>query len=77
MHEYLSGCYSVIGSMTQTMRARRVLERSAIRAEIVKADAAHKGCAYALSYACAQDGNVRNILSRAGIRPQAFYGGNG
>ena len=79
MHDYQSGCYCVMGSMTQTMRAQRVLTDAAIRAEIVKADPEYsrRGCAYALSYSCAQSGNVRTILARAGIRPREFYGGAG
>lgn len=77
MHEYLSGCYCAIGSMTQAMRAQRVLGDAAIRAEIVKADpaSAGRGCAYALSYSCAQANNVQTILTRSGIRPHSYYGG--
>ena len=76
MHEYLNGCYCVMGSMTQAMRAQRVLSGAAIRAEIVKTDAAQRGCSYALSYSCAQSGNVRAILSRAGISARDYYGGD-
>ena len=72
---YSFGCFAVMGSMTQTMRAQKVLSNAAIRAEVVKADSAHtrRGCAYALSYPCAQDGNVRTILLSAGIRARDFY----
>jgi len=75
MHEYLSGCYCTVGSMTQAMRAQRVLADAAIQAQIVKNDNAHRGCAYALSYSCLQENNVRTILARAGIRPREFHGG--
>ncbi|MBQ8310411.1 MAG: DUF3343 domain-containing protein [Clostridia bacterium] len=77
MHDYQSGCYCVMGSMTQAMRAQRVLADAAIRADIVKSDSgeSRRGCAYALSYSCAQAVNVRTVLSRAGIRPREFYGG--
>lgn len=72
---YSFGCFAVMGSMTQTMRAQKVLSNAAIRAEVVKADSAHtrRGCAYALSYPCVQDGNVRTILLSAGIRARDFY----
>ena len=75
MHEYQNGCYCSAGSMTQAMRAQRVLAEAAIQAQIVKNDNANRGCAYALSYSCLQGNNVRTILARAGIRPRDFYGG--
>ena len=72
---YSYGCLAVIGSVTQTLRAQKVLLGAAIRAEVVKADSAHtrRGCAYALSYPCSQENNVRTILSGAGIRVRDFY----
>ncbi len=72
---YSYGCLAVMGSMTQTLRAQKVLSEAAVRAEIVKADSAHtrRGCAYALSYPCLQENNVRTILSSAGIRVRDFY----
>ena len=72
---YSFGCLAVMGSMTQALRAQKVLADAAVRTEVVKADSAHtrRGCAYALSYPCLQDGNVRTILSSAGIRVRDFY----
>jgi len=72
---YSYGCLAVMGSMTQAMRAQKVLSDAAVRAEVVKADSAHtrRGCAYALSYPCSQESNVRTILSSAGIRVRDFY----
>ncbi len=69
------GCLAVMGSMTQAMRAQKVLAGAAVRAEVVKADSAHtrRGCAYALSYPCLQENNVRTILSGAGIRVRDYY----
>ena len=68
-------CLAVMGSMTQAMRAQKVLAGAAVRAEVVKADSAHtsRGCAYALSYPCSQENNVRTILSSARIRVRDFY----
>lgn len=63
-------CTVAIGSLTQAMRAQRILGAAAIRSEVVKADSAseRRGCAYALSYSCVQDANVRNVLQNAGFR---------
>ena len=68
-------CLAVMGSMTQAMRAQKVLAGAAVRAEVVKADSAHtrRGCAYALSYPCSQENNVRAILSSARIRVRDYY----
>ena len=72
---YSYECLAVMGSMTQAMRAQKVLAGAAVRAEVVKADSAHthRGCAYALSYPCSQENNVRTILSGAGIRVRDYY----
>jgi len=66
---------AVIGSVTQAMRAQRVLNGAAILCDVIKADSAKgsRGCVYALSYDCVQNANVRRILERAGIRPRDFY----
>ena len=68
-------CLVVMGSMTQAMRAQKVLAGAAVRAEVVKADSAHtrRGCAYALSYPCSQENNVRTVLGSAGIRVRDYY----
>ena len=57
---YSQGCIAVMGSMTQALRAQKVLADAAVRADVVKADAAHTrlGCAYALSFPCTQENNV-------------------
>ena len=70
-------CIAVIGSMTQAMRAQKILANAAIRAEIVKADASltKRGCAYALEYACSQAQNVKMILTNAGVRVRSYHGG--
>ena len=72
---YSFGCHAVMGSMTQVLRAQKVLSSAAVRADVVKADSAHtrRGCAYALSYPCSQENNVRTILFEAGIRVRDYY----
>lgn len=78
MQEHYSDCFAVIGSMTQAIRAQRVLASAAIRAEVVKADegGSRHGCAYALSYPCAQGANVRLVLKSGGVRVRAYHGGD-
>ena len=69
-----SECVAVIGSMTQAMNAQSVLARAAIRTEVIKADSANngRGCAYALSYDCVQDNNLKRVLQSGGIRVRAY-----
>lgn len=77
MQKQNSCCFAAIGSMTQAMRAQKILADAAIRTEIVGVDALHsrRGCAFALSYPCSQERNVRTVLGGAGIRVRDFYGG--
>lgn len=76
MRESSNECLAVIGSMTQALRAQKILGSAAIRAEVVKADSSvtRRGCAYAVSYDCRQSGNVRSVLENAGMRAR-FPGG--
>ena len=70
MYNEQRGCLSIIGSMTQAMRAQRLLAAALIPTEVVKADTGSggRGCTYALSFSCTQKENVRRILSGKGIR---------
>ena len=63
-------CLAVIGSLTQAMKAQNALSNAAIFSRVEKADSAStgRGCAYALSYPCSQEANVRAALRSAGIR---------
>ncbi len=67
-------CTAVVGSMTQAMKAQRVLAEAAIRVNIAKisSHSAHNGCAYGVDYPCTQSANVRTILSGAGIRVKQY-----
>lgn len=75
MQNNIYGCVAVIGSMTQALRAQKVLASAAVRADVVKADSDHtrRGCAYALSYPCSQENNVRTILAASGVLVRDFY----
>ncbi len=76
MHKDQEGCMCIIGSMTEALRAGRVLAREAILADTVKADTGRRGCAYALSFSCTQLNNVRRILEKNGVRVKEFRGGD-
>lgn len=67
-------CIAVVGSMTQAMNAQSVLARAAIRTEVVKADSANngRGCAYALSYDCGQEANLKRVLQLGGIHVRSY-----
>ena len=63
-------CVCGVSTMTQAMRARELLLRAAIRADVVQTDSSRqkRGCAYAVSYPCDQERIARVILREAGIR---------
>ena len=67
-------CSAIIGSMTQAMTAQTALAEAAIRTGIIKVSSsgAHGGCAYGVEFPCSQSGNVRLILSRAGVRVREY-----
>ncbi len=69
-------CTAVIGSMTLAMKAQAVLAEAAIRVSIIKISSsdARGGCAYGVDFPCTQSANVRQILTRAGIRVRQYLG---
>jgi len=78
-YQYENACIAVIGSMTQAIGAQRALASAAIQSEVIKADSSltRRGCAYALTYSCLQDKNVRQVLQNAGIRVRSYQEGGG
>ena len=70
MNGFYSECVVEIGSMTQAMKAQRALAEVAIPTTVVKSNSvkSSRGCAYALSFDCAQTENVQNALITAGIK---------
>lgn len=62
-------CTALIGSMTLSMKARTALAREAIPSSTVKVNSSstRHGCAYGVSFDCAQAQNVQIILDRVGI----------
>lgn len=71
-------CMAVVGSLTQAMRAQNALTAAAIFSRVEKAESSstRHGCAYGVSYACAQEANVREVLRNAGIRIRGGTGGH-
>ncbi len=67
-------CTAVIGSMTLSMKAQSALAEAAIRASIAKISSSEtrSGCAYGVDFPCTQSANVRQILSREGIRVKQY-----
>ena len=67
-------CLLPVGTVTRAMHAKEVLARGGIAAVVVRNDpaATGSGCAYAVSYACGREREVRRLLRADGIRP---YGG--
>ena len=70
MNDFYGECVAEIGSMTQAMRAQRILGESAIPTTVVKSGSEKnsRGCAYGVSFKCVQEENVRNILASAGVK---------
>ena len=63
-------CIAEIGSMTQAMRAQKVLSDFAIPSTVVKTNSSkgNKGCAYGLSILCEQKDNAENIFYKAKVK---------
>ena len=63
-------CAAAIGSVTQAMHARGLLAEAAVFATVVKNDPAltGRGCAWGISYPCAMERAVREILRKNGVR---------
>lgn len=66
-------CSAELGSVTEAMKAQRVLAAAAIPSEIIKNEGARRrGCVFGIGFSCAQANNVRTILSSAKIYPRGW-----
>lgn len=63
-------CILNIGSMTAALRARQLIQHSAIRCEVIKSEerSSRRGCVYAVVFPCYHKNNVQRILVEGGIR---------
>ena len=69
MNDFYSECVAEIGSMTQSMRAQRILAESAIPTTVIKTNSSsNRGCVYGLSFICAQSDNVEHVLMNTGVK---------
>ena len=61
-------CTAEMPSLTQALRAEEALALAAIPSRVTKLEtSSRRGCVYGISFACAQESNVRMILQNAGI----------
>ena len=62
-------CSLSLGSMTQALRAKRLLGRSDISANVKKLSTSNsaRGCVYGIEFPCEISGNVRLILNDNGM----------
>lgn len=70
-------CSATVGSLTQAMKAQGALSSAAIPSEIIKTEknSSRRGCVYSLGFSCAQEGNVKTVLSAANIRVSSWNKG--
>lgn len=70
MKEMSHNCVAVVGSMTYALKAQQVLAQAAIPSTVIKTETAssHRGCVYGVRFYCAQENNVRTVLSTARIQ---------
>lgn len=69
-------CTAVVGSMTNAMTAQNALTAAAIYSTVIKVSSMDTGdgCAYGVTFHCSQAGDVRRILSSAGVKVRKFLG---
>ena len=60
-------CSLEAGSVTQAMRIQEALASAAIPSRVIKTNSSRHGCIYGISFSCAQENNVRTVLSIARI----------
>jgi transketolase C-terminal domain/subunit len=70
-------CIATGRSMTDAMRAMRAIESKGIRCQIVNLDptVTKNGCAYGVSFNCAEESKVRRTLETTGIPYGKIIGG--
>lgn len=69
-------CSAEMGSVTEAMKAQRVLAAAAIPTEVIKIEGTRRrGCVFGIGFSCSQQNNVRAVLSSARINPRAWNAG--
>ena len=72
-------CTAALGSLTNAMKAQRVLSEAEIESNIVKLEASmtRKGCAYGVEFPCDLIKTVRSLMNAKGISVSNYINGNG
>lgn len=62
-------CIAGIGSVTQAMKAQKILDGAAIPTTVVKQETTSRrlGCIHGVQFSCAQESNVRHVLEAAHV----------
>ncbi|MBO4283404.1 MAG: DUF3343 domain-containing protein [Clostridia bacterium] len=58
----------LVGSISYAIKAKRLLAKEGIRADLIKVTEHTSGCSYGLSFPARESYRVHAILSSAGIR---------
>lgn len=72
-------CKVIIGSVTESLKAQRLLLKFTIDSSVIKADSSvsQRGCTYGLEYDCKQGERIKRILYESGINvSKHLKGGN-
>lgn len=68
MNDLYSNCVAEIGSVTQAMKAQKILAEAAIPSTVVKSGSSGKGCAYGVLVSCVYRENIERLFDRAKVR---------
>ncbi len=72
----MANCIFTTGSVTQAMKAKRILAEHSIAVNTIKVstDNSKRGCVHGIEFNCQNSGNISRILHNSGI---GFEVGNG
>ena len=68
MNDLYNNCIAEIGSVTQAMKAQKILSAAAIPSTVVKSGSSQKGCAYGILISCSYRDNTENLFGKAKVR---------
>lgn len=65
----MANCIFTMGSITQSLKAKRILAEHSIPVSTTKLSSNHdkKGCVHGIEFNCSQQNNITRILSANGI----------
>lgn len=67
-------CIAAIGSLTLSLKAQRALQAAALPAEVIALarEETRQGCAYGVSFPCAERGRVKAALAAQRLSPTQY-----